>query len=80
MENQKQFEFCHRVLEEVMWGRVEGEGVEEDDGVRRKKGRKWKLFRRRKKNGKTQDIAALEVSCLALVHLLVRSSLVSKVG
>ena len=48
MENQQQFEFCHRMLEEVMWGRVEGE--EEEDGGGRKRGKKWKLFRRRKKD------------------------------
>ena len=60
VENQQQFEFCHRVLEEVMWGRVEGEeGVEEENSGGRKKGRKWKLFRRRKKNGKTLEVGDL---------------------
>ena len=60
MENQQQFESCHRVLEEVMWGRVEGEeGVEEENSGGRKKGRKWKLFRRRKKNGKTLEVGDL---------------------
>ena len=57
MENQQQFEFCHRVLEEVMWGRVEGE--EEEDGGGRKRGKKWKLFRRRKKDGKTKGTLQL---------------------
>ena len=50
VENQQQFEFCHRVLEEVVWGRVEGE--DEEDGAKKEgRGRKWKLFRRRKNNG-----------------------------
>lgn len=62
MENQQQFEFCHRVLEEVMWGRVAA--VEEEDGARRGgRGKKWKLFRRRKKNGDS----CLHSLCVVLV-------------
>ena len=45
------------MLEEVMWGRVEGE--EEEDGGGRKRGKKWKLFRRRKKDGKTKGTLQL---------------------
>ena len=38
METQQQFEFCHRVLEEVLWGR--GAGQEDVDGDDRKRGRR----------------------------------------
>ena len=64
VENQQQFEFCHRVLEEVMWGRVEGE--EEEDGAGRKRGKKWKLFRRRKKEGKKVCVCVCVCVCVLL--------------
>ena len=51
MESQQQFEFCHRVLEEVLWGR--GEGEDEGDGGQRT-GR-WKLFGGKRKNKKTGE-------------------------
>ena len=57
MENQQQFEFCHRVLAEALRGR--GEGQDEGDGGQ-KTGR-WKLFggKRKKKNSESVVVGFL---------------------
>ena len=41
VSSQRQYEFLHRVLEEMIWGRAE-EGAEETDGGRRKAKKKSK--------------------------------------
>ena len=51
VENQQQFEFCHRALEEALQGR----GAGEDQGDGGQKAGRWKLFggKRKKKNSES---------------------------
>ena len=52
METQRQFEFCHRVLEELLWGAGEG-----GEGGGAKKSSRWKKFSSsRKKSGEWWSI------------------------
>lgn len=49
VETSQQFEACHRILEEAMWGHVEEEGGEAGGGKESKsKGKMWKIFGRKK--------------------------------
>ena len=66
MASQKQFEFCHRALEEVMWGRpASQEELDAWESLTRKKGRKgkkkWKVFggKEKTKNSKVRHFADL---------------------
>ena len=54
MSSQKQFEFCHQALEEVMWGRpASQEELDTWERLTRNKGKKgkkkWKVFTKKEK-------------------------------
>ena len=51
METSQQFEVCHRILEEAMWGHVEEEEEEGKGEEPKTKNRIWKIFGRKKQAG-----------------------------
>lgn len=51
METQQQFELCHQVLGEVMWGNTGVEGEEEVDSRGRKRSGWKKIFGGRRRAG-----------------------------
>lgn len=52
MSSQKQFEFCHRALEELMWGRpASQEELDTWERLAKKKvKKKWKVFGKKEKS------------------------------
>lgn len=72
MYSQKQFEFCHRALEEVMWGRpASQEELDAWESLTKKKGKKgkkkWKVFGGKKDKAKVRMIATFRL--LLCFHL-----------
>ena len=51
VENSRQFEFCHKVLEQVLWGKVAMEMARAAEHKRTKGKRKWWQPRKKTESG-----------------------------